>query len=436
MPALKTNSLLGNYKIIGLLGSGAMGTVYRCMNSTTGDSKEYAVKVFTPDANLTTSQLQEMSARFKLEGEVLKKIDHPNVVRVYEAGVDSVGDYIVMELLEGFNLKELLEMGTSFDQNTIFDIIRQLLGALSICHQKKIIHRDVKPANLVRINDGRIVLTDFGIVRQIGEGTLSVNKQIVGTPNYMSPEQIKGYSVDKQSDIWSTGVVFYELLTHQKPFEGTELTQTLYNITNIQPVYPRIYNPQISEKLERIILKCLAKEPHQRFQSTAELTRELDFLDSTVQDPSDNQKNTGWVTNPLDQSNRFVTDDMPLQSYTTPPLDYPINSYDPINTTSQRVQPSNTIPDDIHKVKVYCIECGTQNSEDNSNCIQCRAPIVTREALNKRIRVIQQVINSNADNTPNVDPVPILAYQIIGILNVLLAIAVLYTIYDFFKSSQ
>lgn len=437
MAALKTNSVIGNYKVCGLLGSGAMGTVYRCKSVHDSDSLEYAIKVFTPDSNLSTSQLDEMSARFKLEGEVLKKIDHPNVVKVYEAGVEAAGDYIVMELLEGFNLKELLEMGTTFDQAAILDIIGQLLGALTVCHQKRIIHRDVKPANLVRINDGRIVLTDFGIVRQLGEGTLSVNKQIVGTPNYMSPEQIKGYSVDKQSDIWSAGVVLYELLTRQKPFEGNELTQTLYNITNIAPVGPRIYNPQISENLERIILKCLAKEPLARYQTTVELMVDLERFGAANQTSSEDFVSTGWVSNPLDASLQSDPDQYSVKRV-APTLDsYPISNYT-VSTANQSITgvSVDSTPEDIDKIRVFCIECGTQNTEDATNCIKCKAPIVTRESLNKRIRVIQQVINSSSDNIVNASNMPAIDTRIIGVINLLLALYLSYLIYDFFRVGQ
>ena len=257
-----------------------MGVVYEAMPEDGGSP--VAIKVFYPGTELSPEQTSMLLERFEREGASLAQLSHKNVVRVIEAGTEGEHEYIVMEKLHGYNLKELLILGTRFTLAETFDIMLQLLAGLTACHRAGVIHRDVKPANVVRADNGVIKLTDFGIARIITDQTLSRQGTIVGTPNYMSPEQIRGGEVDPRTDVFSAGVLMYELLTGKKPFDGPDVTAIMYNIANVHPPSPRFYNGVLPEEIERITFKVLAKSLDERYSTADEFAMALRSLEQDL----------------------------------------------------------------------------------------------------------------------------------------------------------
>src|SRR5688572_7614012 len=209
-----------------------MGIVYE--GQPEGGGPPVAIKVFYPDTKLSAEETDVLRERFEREGHSLQQVRHENVVQVLDVGDEGDIEFIVMEKLEGFDLKQLLEMGTRFTLAETLDIINQLLAGLAVCHRKRVVHRDIKPANVIRSPQGVIKLTDFGIARIVTDQTLSRAGTIVGTPNYMSPEQIRGDEVNERTDLFSTGVLMYELLSGKKPFDGPDVTSIMYNVASVQ----------------------------------------------------------------------------------------------------------------------------------------------------------------------------------------------------------
>src|SRR6266700_4681343 len=207
---------IGKYRIDSVLGKGAMGVVYKAFDP----GIERAVAIKTVRKDLVDPDIVEQSmARFKNEARAAGRLLHPNIVSVYEYGEDEANAFIVMEYVEGTGLREFLNRGANFDLPQIVAIMTQLLLALDFAHERGVVHRDIKPANLILTAGGALKVADFGIAR-IDTSSLTTMGMVMGTPSYMSPEQCQGQSVDRRSDIFSAGVVFYELLTGEKPFAG------------------------------------------------------------------------------------------------------------------------------------------------------------------------------------------------------------------------
>jgi len=196
-------------------------------------------------------------------------------VVVYDAGEEDGHFFITMELVEGKSLQALIDSGQLFPLPRILRIMEQTCGALQFAHDSNIVHRDINPANLMLTPDDTVKVTDFGTAKILQFGTVQQTAHVMGTPSYMSPEQIKGKLVDGRSDIFSLGVVLYEMVTGEKPFPGQNITTVIYKIVNEEPVAPRQLDPSIHPGLNSIILKALAKEPAQRYQNCRDLVEDL-----------------------------------------------------------------------------------------------------------------------------------------------------------------
>jgi len=334
----------GRFEIKSELGKGSMATVYQGTDPATG--QKAAVKVFAPDKSLTASQLAELRARFERESRVLLSVDHPNVVKVYEAGLADGSEYIAMEFLDGFNLKELMEMGTVFKYAEALDIVSQVGMGLMACHRAGVVHRDIKPANIVKLLTGEIKITDFGIARLTTDATLAQADTRVGTPNYMSPEQIQGLPVDERSDVFSLGVVMYEMLTRHKPFEGDTITTIMYNVTHLQPPTPLFYDPGLPRATEKVIFKALAKDRNYRYQTMKE----------------------------------FVDDIQNLTRYTKPTASQAAATAADVAATVQATMASKMRGTVLAGTGIiYCVDCGMTNNDDDDSCIRCKQPLLKRD---------------------------------------------------------
>jgi serine/threonine-protein kinase len=270
---MPTLTKAGRYEISGELGRGAMGVVYHAIDPVIG--RAVAVKTLLLSEEGTGLTRAELLAKFQTEARAAGLLTHPNIVVVFDAGEEDGLFFITMELVEGKSLQNLLDAGQMFPIPRVLRIMEQTCSALQFAHDRNIIHRDIKPANLMLTPDDTVKVTDFGTAKILQFGTVQQTAHVVGTPSYMSPEQIKGKVVDGRSDIFSLGVVLYEMVTGEKPFPGQNITTVIYKIVNEEPTAPRDIDSSIHAGLNDIIMKSLAKEPAARYQSCRELFEDL-----------------------------------------------------------------------------------------------------------------------------------------------------------------
>ena len=263
----------GRYEILAELGRGAMGVVYRATDPVIG--RAVAVKTIRLSEEGTGLSRQELLSRFQTEARAAGLLTHPNIVVVYDAGEENGLFYITMELIEGKSLQALIDSGHSFPVPRVLRIMEQTCSALQFAHERNIIHRDIKPANLMLTADDTVKVTDFGTAKILQFGTVQQTQHVVGTPSYMSPEQVKGRPVDGRSDIFSLGVLLYEILTGEKPFPGQTITTVIYKIVNEEPIPPRTLNPSVHPGLSDIVMRALAKDPEIRYQNCREMLEDL-----------------------------------------------------------------------------------------------------------------------------------------------------------------
>ncbi|HMQ52352.1 MAG TPA: protein kinase [Anaerolineae bacterium] len=267
---------LGKYQIIRMLGQGGMAYVYLAHDTTLG--RDVALKVL--DSARTTSP--RFITRFQREARTAARLNQPNIVTIYEVGeIDGV-NYIAMEYLPGVTLKDLLirtqEQGRLLEINQVIAIINQIAEALTYAYEtEKIVHRDVKPANVIVDETGHVTLTDFGIARAMEEDSdLTAEGGFIGTPVYMSPEHVQGHTIDHRSDVYSLGIVLYQMLVGSNPFGHTTTTGAiLFKHVNEQPISPRKLNQMVSPAVEEVVLKAIAKKPEQRYRTAREMAQAL-----------------------------------------------------------------------------------------------------------------------------------------------------------------
>lgn len=260
---------LGHCLIRAVLGYGGMAAVYRGYQRNL--DREVAIKVLPP----AYAADQAFVDRFHLEARAMGKLSHPNIVTVHDAGEENGRLYIVMAYIPGGTLKQ--RMGLPMDPREVAHIIKDVASALTYAHEQGIVHRDVKPVNVLMDSDGRAVLSDFGIAKMLsGTEGLTRAGAGVGTPEYMSPEQCRGGSVDARTDIYALGVMLFEMLTGHTPFEADNYT-ALAHAHIYEPVpAPSRLNPRISPAVQSVVLKALAKDPAYRFQQATEMAVALE----------------------------------------------------------------------------------------------------------------------------------------------------------------
>ena len=263
---------LGKYQIRGELGRGAMGIVYRGFDPLI--EREVAIKTLRADL-LEGNEKSTLLARFKHEAQAAGRLNHPAIVQVYDYGEDGEHVFIAMELIQGKELKEFIAEDARFDLPGIVRMMRELLDALAFAHSKGVVHRDIKPSNLVVLKDGRIKVTDFGIAR-LESSTLTQAGNVLGTPSYMSPEQFMAQRVDGRSDLFSTGVMLYELLTGEKPFIGNSFATIMHKVLRETPIPPSELNITLPTAFDAVVAKALAKRPDERFQNAGAFAEALE----------------------------------------------------------------------------------------------------------------------------------------------------------------
>jgi eukaryotic-like serine/threonine-protein kinase len=264
---------LGRYEIEKELGRGAMGIVY--LGKDPKINRQVAIKTMMLELEGTPDQVKELKMRFFREAESAGNLNHPNIVRIFDAGEENEIAYIAMELLEGHDLKRYCDKPSLLPLDTVLDYCAKTADGLDYAHQAGVFHRDIKPANIMLLKDGTLRITDFGIAR-IAASSKTATGTVMGTPSYMSPEQVSGKRVDGRADLWSLGVMLYEMSTGEKPFKGGDAIGTLlFQIANDLPVPATQYRSDLPADVVAVIDKCLKKDPDQRYPRGAEIAADL-----------------------------------------------------------------------------------------------------------------------------------------------------------------
>lgn len=266
---------IGRYEVVRVLGKGAMGVV--CEARDPRLARTVAIKTIRAD-KLTPAQVAAYEARFLTEARSVARLSHPNIVSVFDSGQAGDMAYLVMEFVPGVNLKHCLNHGVKFTPWGAVKVVLDVLAALDHAHGQKILHRDVKPENILLDSAGWVKLTDFGIAKILDaeedNGTL-LSGHSIGTPRYMSPEQVRGQPLDERSDLFSAGVLLYELLTARLPFDGSNQFAIAAQILNEVPPLPSSVNPAVPVALDAVVTRAMAKHPNERFQTGADFADAL-----------------------------------------------------------------------------------------------------------------------------------------------------------------
>ncbi len=264
-------SQLGRYEVLGELGQGAMGVVYKARDPLI----DRVVAIKTINLGLAMDEKEEYEGRFYQEARAAGRLNHPNIVTIYDVGKSGNVAYIAMEFLEGRELRDIMNESGLLPVDQVLDIVAQVAQGLAYAHEYDIVHRDVKPSNIMVIRDGHVKITDFGIARMASSSVRTQTGMVLGSPKYMSPEQVMGKSIDQRSDIFSLGVMLYEMLTGQAPFNGENVNAIMYQTLNAVPAPPNALNSAVPEMVNFIVAKALAKGVEDRYQNAKDFAADL-----------------------------------------------------------------------------------------------------------------------------------------------------------------
>jgi serine/threonine-protein kinase len=270
---------LGRYQLLGELGQGAMGVVYRAHDPVL----DRVVAIKTINLTLPKDELAEYEARFYQEARAAGGLNHPNIVTIYDIGKSDRVAYMAMEFLEGEELRATLASGQPLPLVQALDVIMQVAEGLAYAHERHIVHRDIKPANIMIVRDGLVKITDFGIARMRTTEVKTMTGMILGSPKYMAPEQVAGRRADHRCDLFSLGVVLYETLTGEAPFQGDNIHGIMYQILNSMPPPPSVRNTELPHIIDLVVAKALARNVEERYQSAKELIEDLRECKNVVQ---------------------------------------------------------------------------------------------------------------------------------------------------------
>jgi CHASE2 domain-containing sensor protein/tRNA A-37 threonylcarbamoyl transferase component Bud32 len=266
---------IGRYDILEIIGKGSMGLVYKALDPKI--NRLLAIKTIRFSDEFDEDVIQEIRERFFREAEIAGQLSHPSIVTIHDLGEDQELTYMAMEFLEGEDLEKFVSKKNLLPLRKVIHVVASVAEALDFAHNADVIHRDIKPANIRLLKSGGVKVTDFGIARAISSSRTRTGV-ILGTPNYMSPEQIMGQKIDPRSDIFSLGVLLYQLLTGELPFQGDNLSSLLYQITQVKHPPLRTFNPKIPVACEQIMDKALAKNPNDRFRTAGQMAKVLRLL--------------------------------------------------------------------------------------------------------------------------------------------------------------
>jgi eukaryotic-like serine/threonine-protein kinase len=261
---------IGRYRVLGELGRGAMGVVYRAEDPLLNRTVAIKTILMSSDPALRT----EYEARFRQEAKAAGGLNHPNLITIYDVGHEGDLAYMAMELLEGVELRDMMKSGR-LELPFVLDILAQVADGLAFAHERGVVHRDVKPGNIMIVGGRRAKVMDFGVARMRASEIQTQVGAVLGSPKYMSPEQVAGGPIDGRSDVFSLGVLLYELAAGTPPFAAPDVQQYMLQIAAATPTPPSVLNPDLPPMLDLICARALEKDPAQRYQSAAEFASDL-----------------------------------------------------------------------------------------------------------------------------------------------------------------
>src|SRR5262245_41378008 len=305
---------LGKYEIVGKIGQGAMGEVYRAHDGIL--NRDVAIK--TMSAAIGSDD--ELRKRFHREAQSAARLNHPNIITVYDFGEEQGKIYMAMELLEGHDLKDVIGRHTPLTLDQKIGLIEQITEGLAFAHAKDVVHRDLKPANIHIQPNGQVKIMDFGLAK-LASSDMTRAGMIMGTPNYMSPEQVRGEKADSRSDVFSLGAVFYELLANRKPFEADSLHAVLFQVMQNEPEPLLKLVPDIPPSLAQMVEKAMSKDSAGRYRDASEMRDAVRQVRG--------QMNAGWTMAP--QPAHGVSDATVIGAY-NPAVQAPPRSWPPAPT--------------------------------------------------------------------------------------------------------
>ncbi len=262
----------GRYKVKGIIGKGAMGVIYLAEDPVIG--RQLAIKVIQLNPGISAQEIENLQTRFEREFRSAGTLSHPNIVTVHDVGKEGSTPYIAMEYIEGKTLEHVISEQRVLSFEEVADLVGQICDGLDFAHQHGVVHRDVKPANILLDRTGRPKITDFGVAK-LTESGMTHTGTMVGTPWYMSPEQVVGETVTGAADQFSVAVMTYQLLTRERPFTGERSSTVLYKIVHEEPVRPHLLNPKLMDQLDDVLMRAFAKNPIERFPTCNEFATEL-----------------------------------------------------------------------------------------------------------------------------------------------------------------
>jgi len=279
---------IGSCRILQILGMGGMGVIYKAVQEPL--NRVVALKVLPPQF----SQDRDSSLRFETEAKAVSMLQHQNIVQLYEYGEENGSRYFTMQYIDGESLAARIDQKKPIELERIVDYAKQICRGLRYAHSMGVIHRDIKPGNVLIDKNEVVRLTDFGIAKLITQHSITVTGVTVGTPEYMSPEQAEGQDLTAASDIYSLGILIYEMLTRVPPFLGSNPIAVAYKQVHETAPPPSLGRPDCPKRLELVVLKCLKKDPRERYQQVDELLRDLDTVDiaERVERPTVSMKRT------------------------------------------------------------------------------------------------------------------------------------------------
>ncbi|MFA6015515.1 MAG: serine/threonine-protein kinase [Gallionellaceae bacterium] len=304
---------LGRYIITSELGQGAMGVVYKA----TDPLIDRVVAIKTINLGLALDEKEEYEGRFYQEAKAAGRLSHPNIVTIYDVGKSGDVAYIAMEFLQGREVRDILNDGKILPVAETLHISSQVALGLAYAHEHGIVHRDIKPSNIMVIRDGHVKITDFGIARMESASVRTQTGMVLGSPKYMSPEQVMGKLIDQRSDIFSLGVMLYEMLAGRPPFMGENVNAIMYQTLNGIPPPPSTLNPAIPDMLNFIVAKALAKSLDDRYQNAKELADDLrDCLKDLPRTTDSSRASKSKSAKSISVTNAAISDAVPMVSRT------------------------------------------------------------------------------------------------------------------------
>ena len=336
-------SQLGRYEVMSELGQGAMGVVYKARDPLI----DRVVAIKTINLGLAQEEKEEYEGRFYQEARAAGRLNHPNIVTIYDVGKSGDIAYIAMEFLQGCELRDLMREHDKLPVDQVLDMVAQVASGLAYAHEHEIVHRDIKPSNIMVIRDGHVKITDFGIARMASSAVRTQTGMVLGSPKYMSPEQVLGTAIDQRSDIFSLGVMLYEMLTGESPFMGENVNAIMFQTLNYVPAAPSTLNNNVPDMLNFIVAKALAKGLDDRYQNASDFAADLRACRETLPrsdrpiDITDKKK-----LNSIAINGRSDTGEQPESALATLGLS---NAFDSSEAT-MRLAALTTTPDEVDEL--------------------------------------------------------------------------------------